>query len=110
MKKDAILSKLKTEKVIALIRAESPDGLLDCAKALAAGGLAHMTLNPASEVQTMTAYMVQIFLGDAPAFGIENLSSYAVAAVLSVGTLAMAAQQQSSPTISVTVTNHAEHG
>jgi phosphate transport system permease protein len=30
----------------------------------------------------MTAYMVQIFLGDAPAFGVENLSSYAVASVL----------------------------
>jgi phosphate transport system permease protein len=57
--------------------------------ALAAGGLAHMTLNPASEVQTMTAYMVQIFLGDAPAFGIENLSSYAVAAVLFVFTFAL---------------------
>jgi phosphate transport system permease protein len=57
--------------------------------ALAAGGLAHMTLNPASEVQTMTAYMVQIFLGDAPAFGVENLSSYAVAAVLFVFTLVL---------------------
>ena len=30
----------------------------------------------------MTAYMVQIFLGDAPAFGVENLSSYAVASML----------------------------
>jgi len=57
--------------------------------ALAAGGLARMTLNPASETQTMTAYMVQIFLGDAPAFGIENLSSYAVAAVLFVLTFGM---------------------
>jgi phosphate transport system permease protein len=57
--------------------------------ALAAGGLAHMTLNPASEVQTMTAYMVQIFLGDAPAFGVENLSSYAVAAVLFVFTFVL---------------------
>jgi len=57
--------------------------------ALAAGGLAHLTANPASEVQTMTAYMVQIFLGDAPAFGVENLSSYAVAAVLFVFTFAL---------------------
>ena len=55
--------------------------------ALAAGGLAHMTLNPADQVQTMTAYMVQIFLGDAPAFGVENLSSYAVAMVLFLVTL-----------------------
>ena len=39
MKKAAILTKIKTEKVIALIRADSPDGLLDCAKALAEGGL-----------------------------------------------------------------------
>jgi len=57
--------------------------------ALAAGGLARMTLNPASEVQTMTAYMVQIFLGDAPAFGVENLSSYAVASMLFLLTFAM---------------------
>ena len=44
MKKDAILSKIKAEKVIALIRADSPDGLLDCAKALAAGGLTSIEL------------------------------------------------------------------
>lgn len=39
MKKDATIAQIKAEKVIALIRADSPDGLLDCAKALAAGGL-----------------------------------------------------------------------
>jgi 2-dehydro-3-deoxyphosphogluconate aldolase / (4S)-4-hydroxy-2-oxoglutarate aldolase len=44
MKKDAILSKFKTEKVIALIRADSPDGLLDCARALADGGLTSIEL------------------------------------------------------------------
>ena len=44
MKKDAILAKIKAEKVIALIRADSPDGLLDCAKALAAGGLTSIEL------------------------------------------------------------------
>ena len=38
------MSKIKTEKVIALIRADSPDGLLDCAKALAAGGLTSIEL------------------------------------------------------------------
>jgi len=31
-KKDAILAKFKAEKVIALIRADNPDGLLDCAQ------------------------------------------------------------------------------
>src|SRR5688572_19948530 len=44
MKKDAVLSKIRAEKVIALIRADSPDGLLDCAKALAAGGLTSIEL------------------------------------------------------------------
>jgi 2-dehydro-3-deoxyphosphogluconate aldolase / (4S)-4-hydroxy-2-oxoglutarate aldolase len=44
MKKDAILAKFKAEKVIALIRAESSDGLLDCAKALADGGLTSIEL------------------------------------------------------------------
>jgi len=39
MKKDDILSKIKTDKVIALIRADSSDGLIECARALAAGGL-----------------------------------------------------------------------
>ncbi len=44
MKKAAILQKLSTEKVVALIRADNPDGLLDCAKALAAGGLTSIEL------------------------------------------------------------------
>jgi len=55
--------------------------------ALAAGGVAQITANPAAEVQTMTAYMVQIFLGDAPATGVEYKSSYAVASTLFVITL-----------------------
>jgi phosphate transport system permease protein len=57
--------------------------------ALAAGGIAQITANPAAEVQTMTAYMVQIFLGDAPAFGVEYKSSYAVAATLFVMTFVL---------------------
>ena len=44
MKKEAILSKMRTEKVVALIRADSPDVLLDCAKALAEGGLTSIEL------------------------------------------------------------------
>ncbi|MSR28243.1 MAG: phosphate ABC transporter permease subunit PstC [Phycisphaerales bacterium] len=57
--------------------------------ALAAGGLAQLTANPSQQVQTMTAYMVQIFLGDAPANGIEYRSSYAVAMTLFAITFAM---------------------
>lgn len=37
----------------------------------------------------MTAYMVQIFLGDASAYGVEYKSSYAVAAALFAITLAL---------------------
>ena len=57
--------------------------------ALAAGGIAQITANPAGEVQTMTAYMVQIFLGDAPATGVEYKSSYAVASMLFIMTFAL---------------------
>jgi phosphate transport system permease protein len=55
--------------------------------ALAAGGLAQLTVLPWNQVQTMTAYMVQIFLGDAPATGVEFKSSFAVAALLFLMTL-----------------------
>ncbi len=54
--------------------------------ALAAGGLAQLTLDPRESIQTMTAYMVQIFLGDASNFGVEYYSAYAVAATLFVMT------------------------
>lgn len=57
--------------------------------ALAAGGLAQMTADPRDQVQTITGYMVQIFLGDAPTGGVEYKSSYAVAAVLFVMTFAL---------------------
>jgi len=50
--------------------------------ALAAGGLAQLTADPRQQVQTMTGYMVQIFLGDTAAGGVEYRSSYAVAAML----------------------------
>ena len=57
--------------------------------ALAAGSLpldlAHnfwLAVDPRGPAQTMTGYMVQIFLGDASNFGPEYLSSYAVAAAL----------------------------
>ncbi len=44
MHKDAVLAKIKSEKVVALIRADSADGLLDCARALADGGLTSIEL------------------------------------------------------------------
>jgi phosphate transport system permease protein len=57
--------------------------------ALAAGGLARLTVDPRDSVQTMTAYMVQIFLGDASQVGVEYYSAYAVAATLFVMTFAI---------------------
>jgi 2-dehydro-3-deoxyphosphogluconate aldolase/(4S)-4-hydroxy-2-oxoglutarate aldolase len=39
MPKAETLSRIKSEKVVALIRADGPESLLDCARALAAGGL-----------------------------------------------------------------------
>lgn len=54
--------------------------------ALAAGNLARLTMDPRDQSQTMTAYMVQIFLGDASNFGVEYFSSYAVAATLFIMT------------------------
>lgn len=39
MNKSDVLARIKQEKVIALIRADGPGSLIDCARALAAGGL-----------------------------------------------------------------------
>jgi 2-dehydro-3-deoxyphosphogluconate aldolase/(4S)-4-hydroxy-2-oxoglutarate aldolase len=44
MTKEAVLTKIRQEKVVAIIRAESSDGLLECAEALAAGGLTAIEL------------------------------------------------------------------
>jgi phosphate transport system permease protein len=52
------------------------------AVALAAGSTPKLTLNPLESIQTMTAYIVQVSLGDLPAGGIESLTTYAVALML----------------------------
>jgi 2-dehydro-3-deoxyphosphogluconate aldolase/(4S)-4-hydroxy-2-oxoglutarate aldolase len=39
MSKDDILKRIRSERVIALIRADGPESLLDCSRALSAGGL-----------------------------------------------------------------------
>lgn len=56
---------------------------------LAAGASPNMTWNPLESIQTLTAYIVQVSLGDTPAGGIEYLSCMAVAFVLFVVTLIM---------------------
>lgn len=44
MQKDDILKKLHEQKVVAIIRASGADGLLDCARAMADGGLTSIEL------------------------------------------------------------------
>lgn len=81
----AALSGIMASWLLAITRAIGETMIV----ALAAGNLARMTVDPRAEVQTMTAYMVQIFLGDAPATGIEYRSSFAVATVLFAITLGL---------------------
>ncbi len=56
---------------------------------IAAGMMPSLTLNYFESVQTMTAYIVQVSLGDTPHGSIEYKTIFAVGAVLFVMTLAM---------------------
>ena len=56
---------------------------------LAAGATPNMTLNPLESVQTMTAYIVQVSLGDTPAGTVEYRTIFAVAALLFFITVCM---------------------
>lgn len=56
---------------------------------LASGANPRFTLNPLESIQTMTAYIVQVSLGDTPADGIEYLTCFAIASLLFLLTLLM---------------------
>jgi phosphate transport system permease protein len=56
---------------------------------LAAGMTPQLTLDPRESIQTMTAYIVQVSLGDTPFGSIEYQSIFAVGLALFVVTLAM---------------------
>lgn len=56
---------------------------------IAAGALAQITLNPLESVQTMTAFIVNISMGDVPHGSIESRSIFAVGMTLFVITFAM---------------------
>ena len=56
---------------------------------LAAGATPNITLNMFESIQTMTAYIVQISLGDTPAGGVAYQTLFAVAMVLFVMTLTL---------------------
>jgi len=57
--------------------------------AIAAGGTPNLTWNPLEAVQTMTAYIVQVSLGDTPQGSLEFRTIFAVGMTLFVLTLAM---------------------
>ena len=59
------------------------------AVAIAAGNLAQLTLNPLRSIQTMTAYIVQVSLGDTPQGTIVYQTLFAVAFTLFLITLVM---------------------
>lgn len=56
---------------------------------LAAGATPVLTLNPLESIQTMTAYIVQVSLGDTQAGGVEYQTCFAVGALLFVMTLTL---------------------
>jgi len=56
---------------------------------IAAGNLPNLTLNPLESIQTMTAYIVQVSLGDTPQGTLVYKSLFAVAMTLFMITLAM---------------------
>ena len=56
---------------------------------LAAGATPKMTVNPLVSIQTMTAYIVQVSLGDTPAGTVEYKTIFAAATLLFAITLAM---------------------
>src|SRR5690606_19956702 len=57
--------------------------------ALAAGSLPQTTTDPREQVQTMTAFMVQMASGDVSNYETEYYSMYAVAATLFLMTMAL---------------------
>ncbi|MBC7833807.1 MAG: phosphate ABC transporter permease subunit PstC [Phycisphaerales bacterium] len=91
----AALSGIVASYLLAIARAIGETMIV----ALAAGNLAPRLfaagqdllrpIDPTKQTQTMTGYMVQIFLGDTSAAGVEYRSSYAVAGVLFVMTFAI---------------------
>jgi phosphate transport system permease protein len=81
----AALSGVLASFILALSRAIGET----MAVTLAAGGSPKLTLNPFTSIQTMTAYIVQVSLGDTPAGGIEYQTIFAVGALLFVLTLGL---------------------
>ncbi len=74
----AALSGIVASFVLALSRAVGET----MAVTIAAGATPRLTLNPLESIQTMTAYIVQVSLGDTPAGTVEYQTIFAVGALL----------------------------
>jgi phosphate transport system permease protein len=81
----AALSGIVASFILAVSRAVGETMIV----AIAAGGTPNLTWNPLEAVQTMTAYIVQISLGDTPQGSLEFSTIFAVGMTLFVMTLAM---------------------
>ena len=81
----AALSGVSASFVLSLSRALGET----MAVTLAAGATPKMTLNPLESIQTMTAYIVQVSLGDTPAGTVEYRTIFAVGSLLFLMTLGM---------------------
>ena len=62
--------------------------------AIAAGQMAKFTLDPTGPVQTMTAFIVQVSMGDTPADSLEYRTIFAVASALFIFTFCINAYSQ----------------
>ena len=81
----AALSGIMAAFILAISRAIGETMLVT----IAAGATPRMTLNPLESIQTMTAYIVQLSLGEAPVGSLEYNTIFAVALVLFLLTLTM---------------------
>lgn len=81
----AALSGIVASFILAISRAVGETMIV----ALAAGATPNLTWNPLESVQTMTAYIVQVSLGDTPQGSLEFRTIFAVAMTLFLMTLVM---------------------
>ncbi len=81
----AAISGIVAACILALSRAVGETMIV----AIAAGSTPKLTLNPLESIQTMTAYIVQISLGETPHGTVEYYTIFAVALLLFVMTLLM---------------------
>ena len=81
----AALSGIIAAFVLAISRAIGETMLVT----IAAGATPRMTLNPLESIQTMTAYIVQLSLGEAPVGSLEYNTIFAVGLILFFITLIM---------------------